>query len=193
MRSTRQSFRSLPPCSTLACPVTVKVTLCRPGIPTLLPAPYDTAELAAGCALSEGFRLLHYQLTGLPTTLRALRGWDQRGKVAAIVAPTAAARVALVMRKLTLVPPFLAEWQTSPSLPTAQLLCAQARHLFADVPFTRQFLRTQSRVFHDAAENRGRCREVRVMTGAAERQRCERSSLYFSNCLIFAELEITRS
>ena len=140
------------------------------------PVPYDAAELAAGCALSEGFRLLHYQLTGLPTTLRALRGWDQRGKVAAIVAPTAAARIAPVMRKLALVPPLLAEWQTSPSLPTAQILCAQARHLFADVPFTRQFLRMQSRAFH-AAVVAGTtelpvelCRATQRAIGAAEEQ-----------------------
>ena len=110
----------------------------------------DAAELAAGCALNEGFALLQSQLIGVPTTLRALLHWAERGKVATIVSSTATARVAVILRKLTLLPPLLAEWESRPSLPTAQVLCAQARHLLADVPFTRQFLRTQSRAFHEA-------------------------------------------
>ncbi len=107
------------------------------------------AELAAGCALSHGFALLHHQLTGLPTTLRAVLDYAKRGKVATIVSPATAARVTTVTQKLSCVPPLLAEWQLSPSLPTAEVLCVQARHLFADVAFTRLFLRTQSRAFHN--------------------------------------------
>lgn len=110
----------------------------------------DAAELAAGCALNEGFALLQSQLTGVPTTLRALVHWAERSKVATIVSSTAATQVALILRKLTLLPPLLAEWEACPSLPTAQVLCAQARHLLSEVPFTRQFLRTQSRTFHEA-------------------------------------------
>ena len=110
----------------------------------------DAEELAAGCALNEGFALLQSQLIGVPTTLRALLHWAERGKVATIVSSTAAAPLAVILRKLTLLPPVLAEWESCPSPPAAQVLCAQARHLLAEVPFTRQFLRTQSRAFHEA-------------------------------------------
>jgi len=40
----------------------------------------DAAELAAGCALNEGFQLLHYQLIGVPTTLRTLLAVTRRRK-----------------------------------------------------------------------------------------------------------------
>ena len=139
-------------------------------------APPNTAELTAGCALSEGFGVLQFQLIGLPITLRAVLERAQRGKVASILSPTAATRVATITGKLALVPPLLAEWQQSPSLPTAQVLCAQARRLFADVPFTRQFLRTQSRAFHTAVAAGTTelpvelCRATQRAIGAAEEQ-----------------------
>jgi len=110
----------------------------------------DAAELAAGRALNEGFRLLQYQLAGVPLTLRALLGWVERGKVATILTPAAMALGATLTRKLTLVPSLLVEWQGAPSLTRACILRAQARRLLADVPFTRPFLRAQSRAFHEA-------------------------------------------
>jgi RNA polymerase sigma factor (sigma-70 family) len=112
--------------------------------------PPNAAELAAGCALSEGFGMLQFQLIGLPATLRAVLEQEQRGKLTAILSTTVTNHVATVTGKLALVPPLLAEWQQFPSLPSAQLLCAQARRLLADVPFTRPFLRGQSRAFHEA-------------------------------------------
>lgn len=114
------------------------------------PLPPDPAELAAGCALSEGFRCLHTQLLGLPTTLRALLAVAERRKLAAIVPASASLLVTALTQKLLLVPPLLAEWQFPHSLAPAQLLCAQARQLLAGIPFTRQFLRARSRAFHAA-------------------------------------------
>lgn len=107
-------------------------------------------ELRAGCTLSAGFGRLHHQLTGLPTVLQAVVACAERGKLVTILSPRAPTAVATVTHKLGRVPPLLAEWHTGPSLATAHVLCAQARQLFAHVPFTRQFLRAQSRVFHDA-------------------------------------------
>ena len=132
------------------------------------------AELAAGCALSHGFALLHHQLTGLPTTLRAVLAYATRGKVARLVSPATAAHVMVVTQKLSRIPSLLAEWEMTPSVPTAQLLCAQARQLFADVPFTRPFLRTQSRAFQEAVAAgttelpAAVCRVTQQAIGAAE-------------------------
>ena len=60
----------------------------------------DAAELAAGRALNEGFRLLQYQLAGVPLTLQALLRWVERGKVATILTPAAMALGATLTRKL---------------------------------------------------------------------------------------------
>lgn len=113
------------------------------------PLPYDAAELAAGCAISEGFRGLHAQLIGLPTTLRALLSLAQRRKLTDVVPAAASTLVTALTQKLLLVPPLLAEWQSPQSLASAQLLCAQARHLLEGIPVTRQFLRARSRAFHE--------------------------------------------
>lgn len=111
--------------------------------------PYDAAELAAGCALSDGFRFLHYHLIGVPTTLRALLSLAQRRKLTEVVPTSASALVATLKQKLIVVPPLLAEWQTPHSLASAQLLCAQARQLLEGIPFTRRFLRARSLAFHE--------------------------------------------
>src|SRR4030095_2957026 len=104
---------------------------------------FDAAELAAGCALNEGFQLLHSQLIGVPTTLRTLlaitrgRKWTER-------MPTVnAAGLESLKKKLLLAPPLLAEWHSDPSLAAAQFLCAQARQLFAGIPLSRRFLRAR--------------------------------------------------
>jgi len=136
----------------------------------------DAAELTAGCALNEGFRLLQYQLAGVPPTLRALLGWVERGKMATILARSAMALGATLTRKLALVPSLLVEWQGSPSLLRACILSAQARRLLADVPFTRPFLRTQSRAFHEAVAAgtselpTALCQVTQQAIGAAEEQ-----------------------
>ena len=116
------------------------------------PVPFDAAELAAGCALNEGFQLLHSQLIGVPTTLRALLAVARRRKWTEGMPTTNAAGLASLKKKLLLVPPLLAEWHGGPSLAAAQLLCAQARQLFAGIPLTRRFLRARSLAFqHEAA------------------------------------------
>jgi RNA polymerase primary sigma factor len=67
---------------------------------------------------------------------------------------TNAAGLASLKKKFLLVPPLLAEWHGGPSLAAAQLLCAQARQLFAGIPLTRRFLRARSLAFqHEAAAN----------------------------------------
>lgn len=115
------------------------------------PLPPDPAELAAGCALSDGFRCLHTQLLGLPTTLRALLAVAERRKLPDIVPASASTLLATLAQKLVVVPPLLAEWRSPQSLASAQLLCAQARQLLEGIPFTRQFLRARSRAFHESA------------------------------------------
>ena len=110
----------------------------------------DAAELAAGRELNEGFRLLQYQLAGVPLTLQALLEGVEHGKAATILTPAALALGATLTRKLALVRSVLGEWQGAPSLTQACILRAHARRLLADVPFTRPFLRTQSRAFHEA-------------------------------------------
>lgn len=118
------------------------------------PVPLDAAELAAGCALSEGFQVLHYHLTGLPTTLRAVLAVARHRKWTEGLPTANAEGMALLKKKLLLVPPLLVEWQSCPSLAAAQLLCGQARQLFENIPLTRRFLRARSQAFqHEAAAN----------------------------------------
>ena len=113
---------------------------------------FDAAELAAGCALNEGFQLLHYQLIGVPTTLRTLLAVTRRRKWTERMPTVNAAGLESLKKKLLLVPPLLAEWHSAPSPAAARLLCAQARQLFVNIPLTRQFLRTRSLAFrHEAA------------------------------------------
>ena len=115
------------------------------------PVFFDAAELAAGCALNEGFQLLHYQLIGLPTTLRTLLAVARRHKWTEGMPTVNAPGLDSLKKKLLLVPPLLAEWQSGPSLAAARLLCAQARQLFAGIPLTRRFLRARSLAFQQEA------------------------------------------
>lgn len=118
------------------------------------PVFFDAAELAAGCALNEGFQLLHYQLIGVPTTLRALLAVARRHTWTEGMPTVNATGLDSLKKKLLLVPPLLAEWQSGPSLAAARLLCAQARQLFAGVALTRRFLRARSQAFQqEAADN----------------------------------------
>lgn len=117
---------------------------------THAPRSTDPAELAAGCAIAAGFRDLHRQLIGLPTTLRALLALAERRKLASIVPAAAASQVATLTHKLHLVPPLLQEWQAPQSLASAQLLCTQARQLLEEIPVTRQFLRARYQAFQEA-------------------------------------------
>jgi RNA polymerase sigma factor (sigma-70 family) len=115
--------------------------------------PFDAAELAAGCALSEGFQGLHYH-PGVPTTIRAVFAVARRRKWTEGMPTATADGMQSLKKKLLLVPPLLAEWQRCPSLAAAQLLCAQARQLFEGIPLTRRFLRARSLAFqHEAAAN----------------------------------------
>lgn len=114
------------------------------------PRSTDPAELAAGCAIAAGFRDLHRQLIGLPTTLRALLTLAERRKLASIVPAGDTSQVATLAHHVLLVPPLLREWQAPQSLDAAQLLCTQARQLLAEIPVTRQFLRARFHAFQEA-------------------------------------------
>lgn len=118
--------------------------------PTREPRSMDPAEFAAGCAIAAGFRDLHLQLIGLPTTLRALLAVAARGKLATIVPVAAASQVATLAHTLELVPPLLEEWQAPQSHDSAPLLCTHARQLLEGIPLTRQFLRARQLAFHEA-------------------------------------------
>ncbi len=115
------------------------------------PVPFDAAELAAGCALSAGFQSLFYHLIGVPTTLRVFLAVAQRRKWTQGMPTTGAAGMEALKKKLVLVPPLLVEWQSAPRLVAAQLLCAQARQLFAGIPLSRRFLRARSVAFQQEA------------------------------------------
>lgn len=111
----------------------------------------DPEEAQAGCDVLEGYRLLHLQVSSLPTTLALLLGIAPPAKRAE-ARPSAATQVKGILHARTvMVQALWDEWQQPHDATAARLLYAQGRRLFEDAPFARHFLRAASTAFKDAA------------------------------------------